>query len=282
MGPFKLTEPTCLAFSGGRTSAYLLWRILESNTRDEVMEYLHPVFCNTGKEEEASLRFVKECGERWNVPIVWLEWSDNERGYVTVDYETASRKGEPFEAMLRTMGYLPNGVSRFCTVNLKIRPTAKYLKDIGFEGTQTELENSSWVGFRADEPTRVAKLADKSRAPLARAGVTAADVGRFWKSQPFDLGLPNMNGKTMHGNCDLCFQKPLAQKVSLIAQKPSRAVWWVRMEKEIPDPEKATASGSVFSLDHPTYERMAKFVASQTDAFPMDPEEEAKACFCGD
>lgn len=65
--PYKITEPTCLSFSGGRTSAYMLWRVLQSNgglPADAVV-----CFANTGKEEEATLRFVRDCAERWSVPI---------------------------------------------------------------------------------------------------------------------------------------------------------------------------------------------------------------------
>jgi hypothetical protein len=80
-----------------------------------------------------------------------------------------------------------------------------------------------WVGMRADEQSRAAKIADKSRIPLVTAGVTKKTVGEFWRNQSFDLELPNMNGVTMHGNCDLCFLKPMAQIASLVAEKPSRA-----------------------------------------------------------
>ena len=55
-------------------------------------------FANTGKEDEATLRFVQDCSEHWNVPITWLEY--RAEGYAVVDYATASRNGEPFEALI--------------------------------------------------------------------------------------------------------------------------------------------------------------------------------------
>ena len=271
--PFKITEPTCISFSGGRTSAYMLWRVLQSN--DGLPDEAIVCFANTGKEDEATLRFVRDCGDYWQVPITWIEYDD--KAYKVVYYETASRNGEPFEALIRKRQYLPNPVTRFCTIELKIRAMARHLVFLGMAETMSEAENMSWIGIRADEPRRAAKIADKSRIPLFYGGVTKHDVGAFWNSQPFDLNLPNNNGVTMHGNCDLCFLKGGAQILSLIAEKPERAVWWAAQE------EMAMASkpsGAVFRSDRPSYSQMLKFSQEQRDMF--DQDEEAIACFCGD
>jgi len=274
--PFLIEGPTCLSFSGGRTSAFMLHRALEAN--DGLPDEAVVCFANTGKEEEATLRFVQDCSEKWAVPITWVEYRAP-ASYAVVDFETASREGEPFEALMRHRGLIPNPMSRFCTQELKIRSMARLLKDRGMVETVGAGEFFSWVGIRADEPRRAAKI-DRSRTPLVTAGIGAQDVGAFWKAQPFDLGLPNMNGKTMHGNCDLCFLKPAAQVAALIAEKPSRAVWWARMEREIPTLGRTTAQGSVFRMDRASYAAMATTAEDQGDMF--DPDEEAIACFCGD
>ena len=275
--PFKTTGPTCISFSGGRTSAYMLWRVLQSHggtLPDECVV----CFANTGQEDEATLRFVRDCGEQWGVPIAWIEYRAP-ASYALVSFETASRHGEPFEALMRHRAIIPNPRSRFCTQELKIRSVARYLQDLGFVETVGAGEFFSWVGIRADEPRRAAKI-DRERIPLVAAGITAADVGAFWRSQPFDLGLPNMNGKTMHGNCDLCFLKPAAQILALIAEKPERATWWARMEREIPAMGRTTPDGSLFRIDRPSYSALTRIAADQRDMF--DPNEEAIACFCGD
>jgi 3'-phosphoadenosine 5'-phosphosulfate sulfotransferase (PAPS reductase)/FAD synthetase len=240
-------------------------------------------FANTGKEDEATLRFVQDCSVNWNVPIKWLEYQASEKvadRWRLVDFDTASRNGEPFEALIRKRNYLPNPVARFCTVELKVRAIHRYLKTIGWT------EWDSMLGIRADEPRRLAKIGNQDYgkheekcAPLGQAGITKEDVGKFWRSQPFDLGLPNNNGVTMHGNCDLCFLKGGSQVLSLIAEKPERAVWWAKMEA-LALALASKPSGAVFRSDRPSYASMLQFSKDQTNLF--DPKEEAISCFCGD
>jgi len=276
MNPYLITEPTCISFSGGRTSGYMLYKILEANNGLPKDSYV--TFANTGKEEEATLRFIDRCSKEWNVNIDWVEYTNDEPKFKKVTFETASRNGEPFEELINKRNYLPNPVTRFCTSELKIRTINKYLRSLGWSD---HTENEDWMGIRADEPRRVAKVADKSRVPLAVMGVTVSDVHNFWKNYHFDLELPTINGKAMHGNCDLCFLKPAAQILSLIQEKPDRAIWWAKMEKMIQDKHLGhNHTGAVFRFDRANYSKMSEFAHKQVDMF--DPNEQGIACFCGD
>jgi len=279
--PFKIDSPTCISFSGGRTSAYMLWRVIQSN--GGLPDEARVCFANTGKEDEATLRFVDRCAQEWEIPITWVEYinaDETKDRFRVVDFETASRNGEPFEAIIRKRNYLPNPVSRFCTVELKVRTIHRYLKSIGW----TEWE--SMLGIRADEQRRLAKIGqqdygkhEEKIAPLGRVGITKEMVGEFWKAMPFDLELPNMNGVTMHGNCDLCYLKGGSQIFSLIQEKPERAVWWAKMEA-LALALASKPDGAKFRTDRPSYAAMLKFSKEQRDMF--DKDEEAISCFCGD
>jgi 3'-phosphoadenosine 5'-phosphosulfate sulfotransferase (PAPS reductase)/FAD synthetase len=257
----------------------MLWRVLQSN--GGLPNEAIVCFANTGKEDEKTLEFIKDVSDNWGVEVHWVERRFDDVGFERVTFETASRNGEPFEALIRLRNYLPNPVARICTSELKIRAQSKYLASLDhFQGEKySAIEHLSWVGMRADEQRRAAKIADKSRMPLWAAGVTKETVGDFWRVQPFDLGLPNNNGVTMHGNCDLCFLKPTAQVLALIAEKPERHIWWAKMET-LAQTLASKPSGAVFRADRPSYAAMAQFAADQSDMF--DPKEEAIACFCGD
>jgi 3'-phosphoadenosine 5'-phosphosulfate sulfotransferase (PAPS reductase)/FAD synthetase len=277
--PFEIIEPTCISFSGGRTSAYMLYRILQAHDMSLPPEAI-VCFANTGKECEETLEFVHDCETNWGVKINWLEYKAHEtpkERFRVVTYETASRNGEPFLDSIKQNGKfnLPNPVARFCTINMKIRVIHHYLKSLGWKHN----ENMDWVGIRADEQRRAAKI-DRSRTPLVAAGITKEDVGNFWKNHSFDLKLPNNNGVTMHWNCDLCFLKPAHQIQSLIQEKPDRALWWMNIEDIASKSAENFGDGARFRKDRPSYAQMHKFALAQTDMF--DQDEEGIACFCGD
>lgn len=259
---FKIKGPTCISFSGGRTSAYMLWRVLQSN--DGLPSEAKVLFCNTGKEHEATLRFVRDCQQFWGVDITWLEFRSDEPRYAVVDYDNASRNGEPFAELIMKRSYLPNPVARFCTSELKVLTIERYLKDIGIDDYDTML------GIRADEKRRVAKLREKNLTPLVDAGVFQTDVQEFWRNQPFNLDLEHRNGITAWGNCDLCFLKGPNQILGLIRNQPKRAIWWAQMEEKI---------GGTFRSDRPSYLKMAEFAENQQNLFSDD---ESISCFCGD
>ncbi len=108
-----------------------------------------------------------------------------------VSFETASRDGEPFEAVIRQRNYLPNPVTRFCTSELKIRVMHKWLRAswarLGWDAQ--DMEWDQMIGIRADEMRRVSKIRARGhstettketmRMPLADAGVTLADIDDF-------------------------------------------------------------------------------------------------------
>lgn len=225
--PFRLPDGNVsISFSGGRTSAYMLHEILRAN--GGLPDRVIVSFQNTGREMPETLDFVHECGQRWGVRIVWLEYRSEDPRFEIVSHNSASRDGEPFEALIQKRKFLPNRVSRFCTAELKVHCLTRYLRSIGWERW------TNAVGIRADEPGRLGGAPRERYTvwhPLADAGVSRKDVSAFWSKQPFDLRLPNVDGRTQLGNCDGCFLKSEAARAALVRDYPDRAAWWQRMEE---------------------------------------------------
>lgn len=280
MNPYLVEGPAVISFSGGRTSGYMLAKIVEAYGGKLPADVI-PIFANTGKEMDETLDFVLECGETWGISITWVEYRSGKK-YAVVNHETASRNGEPFEALITDRNFLPNPVARICTVEMKVLTMERYVtNELGWDYF------TNVVGIRADEPRRLAKIGASNRAafdrvaPLGAAGVAVAEVGQFWARQPFDLRLPNMNGKTMHGNCDLCFLKGANQVLSLIREKPERAIWWMAQEARIKSVGQIKGDAGKFRSDRPSYKEMHKMATNQSEMFAYDQEAIAD-CACTD
>ena len=210
-----------ISFSGGRTSAYMLWYIL-NNWRDKYDIVV--VFANTGKEHEGTLKFVHQCAEYFDIEIIWVEaYPRTKKGWgikhKVVTYETASRKGEPFEAMISVLG-IPNPDLVFCSDQMKRKAIESYLKSIGWKGYYKAL------GIRADEVDRINQYWKKKKIlyPLIRNGTLKRDVVIFWAKMPFDLVIPKGQG-----NCDACIKKGTNDLVELAREDVKVFDWWIDM-----------------------------------------------------
>ena len=287
---YYIDEPTCISFSGGRTSAYMLHKVLEAHDGD-LPDFAKVTFANTGKEMPQTLDFVNDVIKKWGVNIVWLERfarkarEDEKNKYVyktkIVDYKSASRNGEPFASLIKARTYAPNPVARFCTSDLKIRAIQDYL----INSCDFKTPFTSFVGIRADEQRRAVKMHGKIESgqeiylPLYLDNVTAKDVGDFWRNNNFDLGLPNNNGVTDWGNCDLCFLKGTGKKQSIIRERPELADWWIEQEESL---NKKVGDGAFFRKDTPSYRVMQTIALEQSTIFDNIFTDESISCFCGD
>lgn len=279
--PYLIEGPALISFSGGRSSGYMLKHIIDAHG-GTLPDNVKVAFSNTGKEMPETLDFVQECSSHWNVPIAWLEYDpDAEFKTRIVSHNSASRNGEPFKKVIDKRGHLPNPVTRFCTVELKIRRAYFYAcRILGWD---------HWInviGFRGDEMRRVNKMGKRNDrwteiAPMAEAGVAKRDVQKWWNEQPFDLRLPNIDGRTPLGNCDLCFLKGEATLRGIMREKPELSKWWAEAEAEA----EAIASkpgGAKFRIDRPSYAEMASSVKNQFDWIFDETYEQDRDCNCTD
>jgi hypothetical protein len=211
--------------SGGRTSGMMT--LLEMQKGLGPDDYV--VFCNTGMEDEETYKFLHRQQTVLGVPLRWIEYCPTNR-WREVDFYSASRNGEPFVQMMLKKQAVPSGhMGRFCTTELKIKAKVEFMRSQGhpyFEAV---------VGIRADEPARHFAGKDDKRHyvthPLYHAGITRADVLKFWRGQPFDL-----EADALAGNCTLCFGKGMGKKVALLERRPELAQWWIDVEKAMGHP----------------------------------------------
>ena len=243
-------------FSGGRTSAYMTYKLINETTEDYMV-----CFQNTGREMPETLDFVNECDKRWNLNIVWLEYRSG-NSFEVVTYETASRDGRPFsEAIDSNSGILPDGFKRYCTRMLKIDTERRYLRSLGIK------DYTIFNGIRYDEPRRWSKTKSlpnylSIEMPLVKMKTTKQDVLDWWKLQDFDLKINDP-----YGNCDCCFLKGKGKLAIIAKEKPELFDWWIEKENRLNKTFKTEIS----------YTKLRNDAIAQSGLFDGDPSFE---CFC--
>lgn len=221
-----MTKPKLLlSFSGGKTSAYMTWWMLNEWPDREQWDIV-VVFANTGKEDEGTLVFVDDCEWVFGVDIVWVEAVPKLKGkgwgvdHKVVNFSNAARKGEPFEAMISRLG-IPTTNAPFCSDQLKRKAIQSYLTSIGWR--------SYWkaIGIRADEPTRINENAVKKRIlyPLAHLNPkTKQDISDWWALRDFNLDIHPDDG-----NCTNCWKKDIHRLCRNARRVPKSFDWWHEM-----------------------------------------------------
>ena len=186
-------------------------------------------FANTGMEHPKTLEFVHNCDIHFGFNTVWLEGVVNEgrvsSSHRIVTFETASRKGEPYEAMIQKYG-IPNTAFPQCTREMKLNPMRSYLKSLGIQ----HQDIPTAIGIRTDEKRRISKTADafNIKYPLIDIWPTdKQDVLGWWEEQEFDLGIDEFEG-----NCLGCFKKSLRKHFLQIERDQTCYEFYDRMESQ--------------------------------------------------
>lgn len=216
-----------ISFSGGETSAFMAqWLI--ANKADQYDDLLC-LFANTGQENEQTLEFVERCDKWFGLNVVWVEANVQEgrvgTAHRTVDCKSASRHGEPFEAVIKKYG-IPNQAYPHCTRELKLAPIRSYLKSIGWRAGDYDTA----IGIRCDEIDRMSPDAKHNRLiyPLVTdCPMTKPQINEWWSKQSFRLRL-----KGYEGNCKWCWKKSMRKHLTLINEHPDWYNFPERMESK--------------------------------------------------
>jgi len=213
-----------VSFSGGETSGFMAQWLKKNKSEEYQMVF---VFANTGEENEETLKFVKRCDEAFNLGVVWVEAVvPLEKGVGTthkiVDFESASRNGEPFEEMIKKFG-IPNRNFPHCNRETKLRPIHSFMKN--------ELKWNKYftaIGIRYDEIDRMSPERKKKRViyPLIEDKIMTKEKINFWWSQQ-DFRL-NITG--YQGNCKTCWKKSFNNLYTIAKENPEHFDFFKRME----------------------------------------------------
>lgn len=270
-----------ISFSGGKTSAYMTVLLLTEYRH--LWEEVVVIFANTGQEDEKTLEYVRDFSAHYKIPVVWVEAVVDPKPrrattHRVVTFETASRKGEPFERVIEKYG-LPNTQFPHCTRELKERPMWSYLDSLGWDFTNCETA----IGLRADEIDRISPswMARGVFYPLVDLRRVKADVLGWELAQPVRLGIPEH-----FGNCRWCWKKSFRKLGTVTLEEPTAFDFPARMElihkdSGAGDGDRRFFRGRKTTADIFTLARDPGFEPF-VDGFPWKDEELDTGMSCGE
>jgi hypothetical protein len=179
-----------------------------------------------------------------------------------------------FDEVIENHGnYLPNVISRFCTVDMKVKPIAQWCYD------NTELPVEMRIGFRANEISRANNMIERAidgiepfkfkvgekngrnkwkelpyrmvKFPLIESATFKDTIEEFWKDKPVRFAYRN--------NCVGCFHRGELMLKHMSNKAEKQFDWFVEMEKK---------NGCTFKKEI-TYERIKNY-KTQLDLFDED------------
>lgn len=195
--------------------------------------------------------------------------------------------GETFEQVIaKKSGYLPNNRTRFCTVEMKIKPIANWC----YQNIQLPVQMN--IGFRANEQQRAETMRERlidgvepfkfvvSRQnnrnkwqtlpyrtlgfPLMNAGIYKDNVIEYWRKHP-DVRFAKFN------NCVGCFHQNPILLYHRSNENPVKYEWFAKVERE-------SIKGKRF-IKGTSYDKIASF-KTQFELFDTDFNE-CDSGYCG-
>lgn len=270
--PYRIEGPALLSFSGGETSRKMIEEIIAAHD-GRLPDDLWIAFSNTGKEAAETLDFIDACERLWQHRVWWIEYQVEAPGFRIVDYKSAARNGEPFEALIMKKSYVPNRGAPYCSIELKARTLRNFVK-----ATYGLKRWKSVLGLRRDEELRVMGAIGRNHSgkdpwrnamPMYDACHVKADVQRHSEGHPVQLGIPGYKG-----NCVFCWKKSLPKRVQLIREAIASGdtadlMWWSEMEQR---------TGSTFHPELSVLDLIARAEGEPMLPLDDDPDDDDGEC----
>lgn len=240
---------TINSLSGGKTSSYIaanypadynIFSLVRTNdkevmfpdakVRQMVSDRIGKEFIGT-LEEDTIIYTMLDLEQYIGQEIIWL--SDKTFEEVIQDHNE----------------YLPNKMSRFCTVDMKVKPIAQWCYD------NTELPVEMRIGFRANEMRRAKNMIEragengietfkfrigkhkngnnrwkelqyrKTTFPLIEDGLFKDTIEEYWKDKPVRFAYMN--------NCVGCFHRSQIFLKHMSNKAPKQFEWFAKQEREV-------------------------------------------------